>query len=184
LDGQVILITGGAVFIGCSLANRFALNNCNLTIVDRLSDYYSVDYKKLRLNSELEKINYFFLETDINQDRISELFLVNKFDTVVHLAAQPGVRVKFPQSMNYLKDNISGFSKTIEPSSLILISSSWVKRRTAPPDPDPLQFTSPASQGAPCAPVTVHQAPRCARRTLPGRLPNQRKGPCPGTRRC
>ena len=108
-----ILITGGAGFIGCSLANKLALNNCNVTIIDRLSDYYSVSYKKLRLNSVLEKVDYIFLETDINQDKISELFLENKFDTVVHLAAQPGVRVKFPQSINYLKDNISGFSKIL-----------------------------------------------------------------------
>jgi UDP-glucuronate 4-epimerase len=108
-----ILITGGAGFIGCSLAYRLALNDCNVTIVDRLSEFYSVDYKKLRLNSELEGINYLFLETDINQDEISKLFLVNRFDAVVHLAAQPGVRVKFPQSINYLKDNISGFSKIL-----------------------------------------------------------------------
>jgi UDP-glucuronate 4-epimerase len=108
-----ILITGGAGFIGCSLANRLVSNNYNITIVDRLSEYYSVDYKKLRLNSLLEKVNYFFAKTDINQDKISELFSEHKFYAVVHLAAQPGVRVKFPQSINYLKDNISGFSKIL-----------------------------------------------------------------------
>jgi UDP-glucuronate 4-epimerase len=108
-----ILITGGAGFIGCSLANRLMSDNYNITIVDRLSEYYSVDYKKLRLNSQMEKTNYFFAKTDINQDEISELFSEHKFYAVVHLAAQPGVRVKFPQSINYLKDNISGFSKIL-----------------------------------------------------------------------
>jgi UDP-glucuronate 4-epimerase len=108
-----ILITGGAGFIGCSLANRLMSDNCNITIVDRLSEYYSVDYKKLRLNSQMERMNYFFAKFDINQDEISELFSEHKFYAVVHLAAQPGVRVKFPQSINYLKDNISGFSKIL-----------------------------------------------------------------------
>ena len=108
-----ILITGGAGFIGCSLANQLANYNYDITIVDRLSEYYSADYKKLRLNSQLEKMNCIFVKTDIDQDDISDLFAKNKFYAVVHLAAQPGVRVKFPQSINYLKDNISGFSKIL-----------------------------------------------------------------------
>ena len=108
-----ILITGGAGFIGCSLANQLVSNNYNVTIVDKLSEYYSVDYKKFRLDSQLEKMNYFFAKVDINQDKISELFSEHKFHAVVHLAGQPGVRVKFPQSINYIKDNISGFSKIL-----------------------------------------------------------------------
>ena len=108
-----ILITGGAGFIGSSLVNRLRLTGSNLVIVDRLSDYYSITYKKARLNSQFGQINHIFIEDNINQDKFYDSLSNFKFDTVVHMAAQPGVRVKFPESINYLKDNISGFTKIL-----------------------------------------------------------------------
>ena len=108
-----ILITGGAGFIGSSLVSRLRSTGSNLVIVDRLSDYYSITYKKARLNSQFGQNNYIFIEDNVNQDKFYNSLSNFEFNTVVHLAAQPGVRVKFPESINYLKDNISGFTKIL-----------------------------------------------------------------------
>lgn len=90
-----ILITGGAGFIGSSLVSRLRSTGNNLVIVDRLSDYYSITYKKARLNSQFGQVSHIFIEDDINQDKFYESLSNFEFDTVIHLAAQPGVRVKF-----------------------------------------------------------------------------------------
>jgi UDP-glucuronate 4-epimerase len=108
-----ILITGGAGFIGSSLVSRLRSTGSNLVIVDRLSDYYSMTYKKARIISQFGQNNYIFIEDNINEDKFYNSLSNFEFDTVVHLAAQPGVRVEFPESINYLKDNISGFTKIL-----------------------------------------------------------------------
>ena len=88
-----ILVTGVAGFIGSHVTKRLLSENHEVVGIDNLNNYYDVELKKARLLF-LEKFsNFIFLKIDlIDKDAISKLFKDEKFDVVIHLAAQAGVR--------------------------------------------------------------------------------------------
>ena len=94
-----ILVTGSAGFIGSNLVLRLfkELNSGTIVGIDNLNSYYDVSLKEYRLR-EIEKavptsINYTFVKGSIaDRELIDKLFAEYKFDTVVNLAAQAGVR--------------------------------------------------------------------------------------------
>jgi len=88
-----ILITGAAGFIGYHLVKAAAGNGDSVTGVDNLNDYYDVNLKRARL-AQLEKFgNFEFLQLDIaDREAVSDLFRKGRFEVVVNLAAQAGVR--------------------------------------------------------------------------------------------
>ncbi len=99
LNGAVILVTGSAGFIGSNLVKRLfkEMGSGTLVGIDNLNDYYDPSLKEYRLR-ELDKakpasINYQFVKGSIaNRVMIDKLFAKYKFDIVVNLAAQAGVR--------------------------------------------------------------------------------------------
>jgi UDP-glucuronate 4-epimerase len=106
-----ILITGAAGFIGANLATRLKSEGDQLFLVDRFSNYYSPELKRVRVSNLLENSN--IAEVDLNQPESLEIFSNCGIETVVHLAGQPGIRVQYPDSVNYLKDNINGFNNAL-----------------------------------------------------------------------
>jgi UDP-glucuronate 4-epimerase len=88
-----ILITGAAGFIGYHLAKAMAESGNKITGVDNLNDYYDVNLKKVRL-AQLEQYgNFTFRKIDmVDRKAMAELFGEGKFEVVVNLAAQAGVR--------------------------------------------------------------------------------------------
>ena len=117
LNKKKILITGCSGFIGSYLTMRL-LNDYDLAIVgvDNNNDYYDVSLKEYRLDkiNKLNK-NFTFIEGDISdKDFIDELFRNNKFDIVVNLAAQAGVRYSIDNPDVYMKSNILGFYNILE----------------------------------------------------------------------
>jgi UDP-glucuronate 4-epimerase len=108
---MAILITGAAGFIGSHLAKHFMDANHEVILLDRFSDYYSIAFKRRRLEQFLGKRK--ILEFDLADQ--STYKLLDKFDieSVVHLAAQPGVRLSYPLSLNYLRDNVISFANLI-----------------------------------------------------------------------
>jgi len=107
------LITGAAGFIGSKLAQVLIQEGNDVILVDRYSDYYSPDYKRLRVQNLIpgRKI----LEIDLaDRPSIEKCLGTKSIETIIHLAAQPGVRVTFPKSTVYLRDNISAFSNILE----------------------------------------------------------------------
>lgn len=110
-----ILITGCAGFIGFHLSKRFCEMNCKVYGIDNLNNYYDVKIKKDRLNI-LKNYKFFsFIKVDLKEKKkLDKLFRNFKFDFIVNLAAQAGVRysIKFPQK--YFDSNITGFFNLIE----------------------------------------------------------------------
>ena len=116
-----ILVTGGAGFIGSNLIKRLFKDVKGATIVniDNMNAYYDVSLKEYRLK-ELEKlvpggINYKFVKGSIaDKVLVDKLFEDYKFDVVVNLAAQAGVRYSIDNPDVYIESNIIGFYNILE----------------------------------------------------------------------
>ncbi len=112
-----ILVTGIAGFIGFHLAKRLAEENKykNIIGIDNLNSYYDVNLKKDRLKQLEPYKNVKFYKVDlIEKDNIFELFKKYKFDVVVNLAAQAGVRYSLKNPYAYIDSNIVGFLNILE----------------------------------------------------------------------
>ncbi|MCR4828245.1 MAG: GDP-mannose 4,6-dehydratase [Bacteroidales bacterium] len=116
-----ILVTGGAGFIGSNLIKRLFADVKGATIVniDNMNAYYDVSLKEYRLK-ELETmvpkgINYKFVKGDIaDKELVDSLFAEYKFNIVVNLAAQAGVRYSIENPDAYILSNVIGFYNILE----------------------------------------------------------------------
>ena len=109
------LVTGVAGFIGFHLARRLLQQEQPVVGLDNVNDYYDVSLKQARL-SELNKLHGFrFVRLDIaERDELDKLFAASKFDVVINLAAQAGVRYSVVNPHAYIRSNIDGFVNILE----------------------------------------------------------------------
>jgi UDP-glucuronate 4-epimerase len=112
---QKILVTGAAGFIGFHLSRRLLQKGEAVVGIDNLNPYYDVTLKEARL-SLLEKNGAFrFIRADIaDRKAMAALFEAERFDIVVHLAAQAGVRYSLENPHAYVESNIVGFMNILE----------------------------------------------------------------------
>ena len=117
LENKKILITGAAGFIGANLVKRVVTEfpSCLVIGLDSVNDYYDVKLKEYRLK-ELEQYNNFkFVKGNLaDKNLIDTLFEENKFDVVVNLAAQAGVRYSITNPGAYIEANLIGFYNILE----------------------------------------------------------------------
>jgi len=110
-----ILVTGAAGFIGSTLAHALLDRGDEVTGIDNLNDYYDVRLKQARLDRLRPRAGFLFHKLDIVERKaMAELFAAGKFDAVVHLAAQAGVRYSIENPSAYIDANIVGFLHVLE----------------------------------------------------------------------
>ena len=115
------LVTGAAGFIGAHLSSQLAKMGHQVVAVDNFSSYYSTELKKLRVSSLLSADGIEFHEYDLkDRVQVKSLFSRNNFNSVFHLAAQPGVRLPSSQYSKYVDDNLVVFENIL--SSTVLNS--------------------------------------------------------------
>jgi UDP-glucuronate 4-epimerase len=104
------LVTGSAGFIGMHLCQKLLQQGENVVGIDSLNSYYDPKLKKARL-AELTRFPHFdFLELDLScRTSIESLFKNHKFDIVLHMAAQAGVRYSIENPHSYVQSNLVGF---------------------------------------------------------------------------
>ena len=123
-----ILVTGSAGFIGANLVKRLFTEMAEGTIIglDNLNNYYDVSLKEYRLKEldtlyeaviagSTRNLHYMFVKGSIaDKELVNRLFSDNKFDIVVNLAAQAGVRYSIENPDAYIESNILGFYNILE----------------------------------------------------------------------
>ena len=128
-----VLVTGSAGFIGSALSIRLLDRGDDVVGLDNHNNYYDPDLKEARLSRYLDNPNYEHIRADIeDKELITEIFESYKFDGVINLAAQAGVRYSIENPHAYLNSNILGFGNILEGcrnssiSHLVYASSSSV----------------------------------------------------------
>ena len=110
-----ILLTGAAGFIGMTTALRLLARGDDVVGLDNLNDYYDVNLKHSRLNRLLDHAKFRFIKMDVGDRAAMEgMFKTEKFDRVIHLAAQAGVRYSLQNPHAYVDSNVVGFINILE----------------------------------------------------------------------
>ena len=103
---KTLIITGCAGFIGFHLSQRL-LKRYNIIGIDKISNYYSIKLKKKRLAILKKNKNFKFFKLDLSKKNSLKIFNNYKIYSVIHLAAQAGVRNSIYNPLDYIKDNIT-----------------------------------------------------------------------------
>ena len=117
-----VLVTGNAGFIGFHVCKKLIERGDVVVGLDNLNNYYDIELKKSRLKilkktAKESKARYSFFKLDIsNRKEVKKIFKKFKFDRVIHLAAQVGVRYSLRNPEVYVDSNLLGFSNIIDAS--------------------------------------------------------------------
>ncbi len=111
----MILITGGAGFIGSTLADVLLKENNKVIVIDNFNDYYSPALKEKNISHNLANPNYKLYRNDIcDKDAVEKIFEENNIDCVVHIAASAGVRASISNPELFVQSNIAGTINILE----------------------------------------------------------------------
>ncbi len=133
MPSKVVLVTGSAGFIGFHLSQKLLTQGYKVVGLDNLNDYYDVTLKESRLEVLKKHVDFTFVKGNLH-DRafIEKTFSDFKFDYVVNLAAQAGLRYSIQNPHAYVESNVQGFLNILEgcrlhrPAHLVYASSSSV----------------------------------------------------------
>jgi len=110
-----LLVTGAAGFIGFHTAKLLLERGDEIVGLDNLNTYYDPSLKNARLDILKSYPQFRFVTADVADRQVMEsLFRAEKFQRVIHLAAQAGVRYSIENPHAYVHSNITGFLQVIE----------------------------------------------------------------------
>jgi UDP-glucuronate 4-epimerase len=110
-----ILVTGAAGFIGYHICKRLLERGDEVVGLDNLNAYYDVALKQDRLKQLEPETGFRFVKCNLeDRETMERLFADERFDTVIHLAAQAGVRYSLTNPHAYIDSNIVGFMNVLE----------------------------------------------------------------------
>ena len=110
-----VLITGASGFIGFHLTELLLKNNFKVIGIDNMNDYYDISLKKARLDILKKYDKYTFYKMDLkDKEDIDKIFEKYRFDYVINLAAQAGVRYSIENPYAYVDSNLIGFVNILE----------------------------------------------------------------------
>ena len=110
-----ILVTGAAGFIGSFTAHQLLDRGDRVVGLDNMNDYYDPTLKQARLARLQARDDFTFTQLDLcDVDGMKSMFAKNKFDRVIHLAAQAGVRYSIENPMAYTQSNLVGMTNILE----------------------------------------------------------------------
>ena len=114
-DATPVLVTGAAGFIGHAVALALLGRGTPVVGLDNLNDYYDPALKRARLAQLEVRPGFSFAEIDLaDTDAMDALFAAHRFATVIHLAAQAGVRYSLENPRAYGRSNLDGFLNVLE----------------------------------------------------------------------
>ena len=109
------LVTGAAGFIGFYVSQRLLAAGHSVIGIDNLNDYYDVNLKLARLAQLENKVGFEFIKLDLaDREGMAALFAEQRFERVIHLAAQAGVRYSIENPLAYADANLIGFVNVLE----------------------------------------------------------------------
>ncbi|MCL9641900.1 NAD-dependent epimerase [Rahnella victoriana] len=109
------LVTGAAGFIGFYVSQRLLAAGHSVVGIDNLNDYYDVSLKLARLAQLEDKDGFEFIKLDLaDREGMASLFAGQRFERVIHLAAQAGVRYSIENPLAYADSNLVGFVNILE----------------------------------------------------------------------
>jgi UDP-glucuronate 4-epimerase len=110
-----ILITGAAGFIGFHLSQLLLENKFTVIGLDNLNEYYDLNLKKDRLEVLEQNKNFIFYKVDLkDKESVNNIFENHRFEYVINLAAQAGVRYSIENPYAYVDSNLIGFINILE----------------------------------------------------------------------
>ncbi len=133
MEKRTALVTGAAGFIGFHLCQRLLADGFTVVGLDSLNDYYEVSLKERRQSMLMQSPGFSMVTTKVETpNALMDLFEKHRFDVVVHLAAQAGVRYSIDNPRAYVEANLIGTFELLEaaraypPEHMLLASTSSV----------------------------------------------------------
>jgi len=112
---SAILVTGAAGFIGFHVARQMLAEGREVVGLDNLNSYYDPALKHSRLDVLQQDSRFSFIRADLtDRPAIAAVFAKHRFEVVLHLAAQAGVRHSIEQPQSYVDSNLQGFVNILE----------------------------------------------------------------------
>ncbi len=179
-----VLVTGAAGFIGCFVAQRLLAQGANVVGLDNLNDYYDPKLKEDRLallTGGPHAARFRFERIDLaDRAAMESLFARQRFDSIIHLGAQAGVRYSITHPHAYVDSNLAGFMTILEGARaqkmrhLVYASSSSVYGANTK---QPFAVTDPVDR-----PISLYAATKRANELMAYVYATQFGIPCTGLR--